>query len=325
VDDELYALALEGGAQLATAPDEWLPRLEARRAELAGAIASLADAGDPRGAEMAAAAWRLWWLGGHLDDGRRLLERVVDADLPTTPGVRYALLSGLGTIAFRQGDNDDAERVFAAALDSADEDAQRVSALCDLSRVALRRGDFARVREHARRAYELADAVPGDAGLSARRIPAHMLAAAARMEGDYVEARRYYEESRGISRELGRESAVAGEHHNLGYVDLHSGDLDGARRNFRTALEWVARTRELYLLPYCLVDSAVLAFHDGEPERAATLLGAARAIFDSTGAVPDPDDRVEIDRLGARLQGQAEAEARGRALDVDAALELALG
>src|SRR5213593_2502945 len=102
MDDELYELALEAGQKLRTAPDEWLPRLEPRREELANAIVSLVDAGDQRGAEMAAAAWHLWWLGGHMDDGRALLAKVVGADLATTADVRYKLFQALGTIAFRQ-------------------------------------------------------------------------------------------------------------------------------------------------------------------------------------------------------------------------------
>jgi hypothetical protein len=40
--------------------------------------------------------------------------------------------------------------------------------------------------------------------------------------------------------------------------------------------------------------------------------------------VPDPDDRVEIDNLRAKLQGHEDAVARGCALGVDAALALAL-
>jgi tetratricopeptide (TPR) repeat protein len=240
----LYELALKGGPHLRLASSEWLRRLEAQRMEIQDAISSYMAAGDERGAEMASAVWRLWWLGGHLDEGRILLVKVLDSGLATSPEVRADLLRGLGTIVFRQADNDEAERIFSESLAIARalDPVRHVNALCDLSRVALRRGEFASVRTYARRAYELAESVPGDEGKDARRVPAHMLAAAARMQADYAQARRYYEESQNISRELGNEANVAGEHHNLGYVDLHSGELEGARRHFRQALEWVAST-----------------------------------------------------------------------------------
>ena len=146
-----------------TAWDDWLPRLDAQRAELGAAIASYIEEGDARGAEMAAAVSGFWWRSGHLDEGRALLSKVVASGLATRPEVRYPLLQGLGTTLFRQGDNDAAERIFEAALADAEtlEPISRVSALCDLSRVALRRGNFGSVRDHAHRAYELSETIPG--------------------------------------------------------------------------------------------------------------------------------------------------------------------
>ncbi len=137
-----------------------------------------------------------------------------------------------------------------------------------------------------------------------------------RMEGDYAQARRYYEESQNLSRELGNAANVAGEHHNLGYVDLHSGELGGARRHFRQALEWVAANRDMYLLPYCIVDSAVLALSGGELVRAATLLASAQAVFAMAGAVPDPDDRVEIDACWRELESQLDADVHTTAVEI---------
>ncbi len=86
----------------------------------------------------------------------------------------------------------------------------------------------------------------------------------------------------------------------------------------------------MYLLPYCIVDSAVLALSGGELERAATLLASAQAVFAMTGAVADPDDRVEIDACWRELESRLDADVystaveRGRTLTVDEVLELAL-
>jgi hypothetical protein len=69
-----------------------------------------------------------------------------------------------------------------------------VEGLIGVARVAARARDWARVREHALAALELAEST-GDG--AHRRVPAHALAAAARAMGDYAEARRRYTESCG--------------------------------------------------------------------------------------------------------------------------------
>jgi hypothetical protein len=77
-----------------------------------------------------------------MDQGRMLLTRVLDSEVGRPPEVRADLLAGLGTIVFRQGDNDEAERLFGESVAVAQtlDPLRHVNALCDLSRVALRRG-----------------------------------------------------------------------------------------------------------------------------------------------------------------------------------------
>jgi hypothetical protein len=57
--DRLYELALEAQPYLRLSSTEWLQRLEAQRTEIEHAISSYVAKGDARGAEMAAAVWRL--------------------------------------------------------------------------------------------------------------------------------------------------------------------------------------------------------------------------------------------------------------------------
>ena len=56
---------------------------------------------------------------------------------------------------------------------------------------------------------------------------------------------------------------------------------------------------------------------------AATLLGASDALFRSTGAVPDPDDRVEIDAALGKVKSKLGAAEFGHAWSTgtDLALE----
>jgi tetratricopeptide (TPR) repeat protein len=323
----LMALAREARPHLARtgpATEAWLSRLEERH----DALHDLADqlfVTDPRTAlELSAALWPFWWQRGHMREGRELLERAATIN---DGADRREALKGLGTIAFRQGDAEVAERAFLERLELVErEGTQRelVDSLTDLSRIALRRGDFAYVRRYAERGYAASEGLDREA----IGMPLHMRAAAARMEGRLDEARALYLESRELNESLGNSVNVAGEDHNLVHVALRSGDREEAERRFRASSEWILENENAYLRPYTFLDAGVLALYDGDLDRAGRLIACAERIFEETDAIPDPDDRVELDEAVARLRRELGHQfdgvwAEGRALSPDEAQALA--
>ena len=304
--------------------ESWLSRLEERHDELSALVDDLLARGEPEGSEVCVALWNFWWQRGHMSEGRGLLERAVGSD----GGNRSGLLKGLGTIAFRQGDLEAADRAFTerfALVEAGDSPADVADACADLARVALRRGDFGEVRRQAEQGYAAAERVDDPFAV---RLPLHMRAAAARMEGRYDEARELYLRSIELNEQLGNEVNIAGENHNLFYVALHSGDRDEAERRLRSSAEWIFANDNAYLRPYAFLDAGVLALHDGDVERAARLVSCTRRIFEETDSIPDPDDYVELESavatlkelLGARFD---DAWSAGRQLTVDEAEALA--
>ena len=133
-------------------------------------------------------------------------------------------------------------------------------------------------------------------------MPLHLRAAAARMEGRLDEARALYLESREINEALGNLGNVAGEDHNLVHVALHSNDREEAERRFRASSEWIFANDNAYMRPYAILDAGILALHDGDLERAGRLVASAQRTFEDSDAIPDPDDRVELDNAIARLE-----------------------
>jgi hypothetical protein len=231
--------------------------------------------------------------------------------------------------AFRAGENPRAralaEQARADAQGAGDVTAE-VDALCMLARVALRDGaldDLATLATEARLLAGQSDTP------RLQRIPVHMQAVAARMRGDSATARRLYEESIDLNRELGEERMVAAEHHNLAYVELRDGNVERARELFATARGSIEQGGFDELLPYVVGDAAVLAAVDGDHRRAARLAGSARAAFEAAGQVADPDDAAEQERLRRTLvdamgeQQYATAEAEGAAIPITAALAVA--
>jgi tetratricopeptide (TPR) repeat protein len=307
----LLALAREAAPELlGPNPEPWLDRIDAEQLHLRRALEWFLEEGDGRPAlELAASVWPYWWGRGHLDEGRQLLDAAL-----TAPGavvrapVRAQALRGAGTLAFRQGRTEQAEAWFEEGYALAEELGEQklvVLALTDLARIALRRGDYETVRARSEEARALARA---RGAREDERGPVHLLAAAARMQGRLADARQLYGESLELLREVGNRRVVAGELHNLGHVELHDGDLVRAKELFRESLDLVWELRDLYLLPYCVCDFGIVALADGDLERAARLLAAGTGLFEETGAVPDPDDQVEIENALVRLRATLDDE-----------------
>jgi hypothetical protein len=215
--------------------------------------------------------------------------------------------------AFRSGDTGLAEELALELLgesrgeDDEGEDgghrAGRVDALCMLARVALRRGEFWSVRTLAEDAWAVSlGAVERREEVMLKRMPIHLMAVAARMRCEYAEARLLYLESIALNREVGEDRMVAAEHRNLAYVELHDGHMDRARELFASAVELARASNHSTLEPYLLQDAAVLAFEDGDRERAAELVASTQAAFSSAGQIPDPDDAAELEGLQLRLR-----------------------
>jgi tetratricopeptide (TPR) repeat protein len=305
--------------------EQWLSRLEERHDPLHKLVENLLTTDPQTAAELAAVLWRFWWQRGHMVEGRTFLERAARVDSPELEEVQ----KGLGTIAFRQGDVEVAEQAFLKRLELAQRHGDQrklADAFADLSRISLRRGDFAAVRAYAERGYAAASGLEPEA----IRMPLHMRAAAARMGGHLDEARELYLESRELNERLGNLGNVAGEDHNLIYIALHSGDRNEAERRFRASSDWIFANHNAYLRPYSFLDAGVLALHDGDLERAGRLVAVAQRIFEETESIPDPDDRVELDNTVARLQEElgnrfGAVWAEGRKLTVEEARALARG
>ena len=300
-------------------PDE----LERRHEELKEALDGLVERGEPDAAlEAQRALVDFWMRKGHLDEGRRQLDRLLAAGNPPDK-LRAAGLAGAGMLAFRQGDDETARRSFEESAELAQDDSVLASALGGLSRVALRAGDAARTRELALQVLALA---PEE---GAELSPRHMLAAAARGEGDYARAEELYGETLALARRLGVRSFEAAELLNLGYVALHLDHAEQAAERFRQGLEIAAELDDDYLLPYCVLAAGTAAAIRGDYGESARLLAAAKAAFDRTGAAIDPGSSEEFEasvaearrELGDRFDS---AWSEGSAWGLDEAAERAM-
>jgi tetratricopeptide (TPR) repeat protein len=156
-------------------------------------------------------------------------------------------------------------------------------------------------------------------------MPLHIQAAAARMGGDPIAARRLYEESIELNKRLD-DPFVAGELYNLGFLELSEGNLDRAGELSDDALREGKACEVDYLPRYILLGRGALAIEQGDAERGVRVLAAGQAAFEQIGEVLDPDDQAEVDRALEKARAAlgaadfARAEAEGGRLSVEEAL-----
>lgn len=151
-----------------------------------------------------------------------------------------------------------------------------------------------------------------------------------RHQGDYERAEQFYEKSLVMCREYGLKADRSMNLYCLGMVELH-------RSNYPTAIQYFIDYFNLARMIYEKISAcdfftglAAVAAGTNQPERAARLCGAARALFETTDYRIPPFDRAEFDRyiqIAREQLGEATFEAiatEGHALTLEQAIEYAV-
>jgi predicted ATPase len=137
-----------------------LNELAAEADNFRAAIAWAVDSGRVEFAlRITGALWRLMEIRGFYREGRERLSRALDMpNAAAYPQWRGRALSGLGMMAYRQGDMDTAGQSFSQALEierARDNSAGIANALNDLGNVAHMRGNFETARTRFRECLEI--------------------------------------------------------------------------------------------------------------------------------------------------------------------------
>jgi tetratricopeptide (TPR) repeat protein len=142
----------------------------------------------------------------------------------------------------------------------------------------------------------------------------------ARRDGDLTEARGHLEDAIGYLTQGGPPQFGAMIHSQLGLVHALEDDTATALIRHTEALRLARSVHDSPAIGQVLVGFADLAHRTGDPERAATLLGAAvavRGMEDKSLGDPPRIERAVREEIGdARFD---EAYARGRAMDAESA------
>jgi non-specific serine/threonine protein kinase len=151
-----------------------------------------------------------------------------------------------------------------------------------------------------------------------------------RLKGDYDRARTVYEESLALCRASGNRLREAYAVGNLGSVFQYQGNHKQAGKLFKRALVLASEHSANFVngIGIALLSGPVAS--QGDPLRAAQLLGASDSLLKAMGLDPNPSDQLEIDRYEAAVREQLSEEdfesawAKGQAMSLEQANAFAL-
>ncbi len=273
------------------------------------------------------AALPLYWLDRDLyTEGRSWLERALALD-EAEDSTRRRLLSGLATIAYRQGDHD----VAVTASDEAASLAMRLTGVTErfqLLRDQARAAGMKRQIETAERlwreALEAAIDADNGVGISACRLNLVELANTARQ---HERAEALAAENLPFVRARGQTRCEAYTLSALAEICVYRGRPTDAAEDAVAGARRATQIANNSLTAFCLDLAAVATAARGELHRSATILGATESAREAMGVPPDEQELAirarALKLLGHARSGVEDAWAEGREIDLESALELA--
>jgi excisionase family DNA binding protein len=351
-DDRLDPNHLGPGERFA----DRLWNIEVEYPNLRAALARMADTGNAGGVLRLAGALAVFWHHrGNLDEGRQWLEWALDHTPDEPTAVRCRAYTGLSLVIWSQGEYEQAKHVARAALSIATHlgDTELIAfSIHMLALVDLLQGYL----DHARSLMEEARGLWHEIGLqSDEAMSLIALSSIALGLGDPIEGARHAEEALTLFRALGHPSGAASILGILAHIAYDNGDPKAASRAYHESLQlwadidgrwssgaanmgvigapifprWAGIEDRRSILRGMAGLAAIAAAH-GQPEQAATLVGAIDARIGEIGfpVFPAAQDNRDRAATAARITlGEnrfAELRAAGLAMSLREAIAIAV-
>jgi len=329
--DYFRALAVEARARLrGPEPAACLDQLETEIDNLRAVLAWSEAVGTPDAAVEIVAGLIRFWETRALSEARLWLQRALAREIGS-PQLRGDALYAAAWLSFKQGDYGRAGSYAGEALPLARKGAdprQLINALNASAAVAL--SDPQGHPDRAKPFFEEALAVAKEAGEAhSAAVLLGNLASLALAMHRWAEAEDYAEQSLAVTVPPQDEVRASG----LGLIGMARMHLGRSQEAVPLLLECASISRSLGDRPMvaeCLEAFAAIALERGQRDLAARLLGAAEAVMASIGGTLEPAMRELHERTLAGVQAQLTEPgltalwAEGAAMDVDAALDLAV-
>jgi tetratricopeptide (TPR) repeat protein len=330
--EHFLALATEAEPHLIGADQKrWLDRFDHEHDNIRAALRWSIQAGEVEAGQQAAGAlWRFWHQRGHLMEGRKKLEHLLDdPDGAARTPARFKALTAAGGLAYWQNDYPATERFYTEAVEIALELGDRraiAEGLFNLSFTDRIAGNVDEGMAKLREALEIAREI-GDRQLTADCL--FLLGNDDLRNGRPEEALPMVEEALSIFRELGNRFAEADSLSGLGSAYRIVGDGEAACAAHREALRIFVEVGNPTGISMVLEEMAMVETMDGRHERALRLAAAADALKAETGGgapaeLMKAEDALAESRRSLDREAAERAWAEGREMGTDKAVAYAL-
>lgn len=329
--DFCLALVSEAEPEL-TGRDQqrWLERLAAEQDNIREALAFACDFGDGERALMLAGTfWRFWWVRGQIEEAARWYERAFAVGGDASDRARARALFGFAHVAEARDDVPLTRLQFGQAADllrRVGESRWLVLALTHLAGAHTDTGDIERAEAIHLEALALAEETGDRRGIAIVRSNLGDLALS---QGDLERASSYLRSALDGHVALGDAYGIASTLSTLASIELFAGDVDDAARDLGESMRLSRGIGSMYELIKGLSIAAAIVLARGRASDAARLLACSEVLAAAAGyegwakavlVLGDTKGRLEA-VLAERYAAEAAA---GAALDLDAAVELAL-
>ena len=311
----------------------WFLCLEAERGNLRAALRWLSCRGeDVLALRLAAALGYFWWIHGHIAEGRRYLEDMLERvpEEAADPRTRASALRSLGIALLLQGEVERARRVLEEGLAVARStgEAQSIAfSLACLGRYTTLVGKPEESMSFSEEALARSREA-NDPWSTARAL--HELGVAAFHAGDYGRAQQLLEEASAGYRQVGDERSMAEAFVWLSPAVQQQGDASRAADLVRQSLDVAQRFQDRRLFNMGTDTVVWLIGEKADPEQVTRLIGVVEALNQITGLAHKTWEHTPlapaIGELGARLDEESLAAARreGHALSLDQMAQMTL-
>jgi predicted ATPase len=310
----------------------WLRRLDADHDNLRAMFRWSMDGGEVNlSLRLVGALGYFWWRQGHYSEGQQWSARALEMIEGESLAVCAGVYSAAGRVFFYLDEIAACKRVLTQALALYTELGSRREMgwahIHMMMPLAGRPTEFEEAMSNFEEGLALLREVDDKAGIAQAF---NNLGEQSRLLGDLPRAKEAYDESLSVAREIGdglRESLLL---INLGFIALHEDDPEGAQTMLKESLTLAMKIGHTAYTADKLSALAGAAVALGQPQRAARLIGAADALFESNSYIPQPGDLPEFERYKAAAREQIDkvifetAWAEGHAMNPDEAIAYAL-
>lgn len=311
--------------------EAWFGRLDVERGNLRTGMGWAISRGETVLAlRYTVALWRYWRQLGEFAEGRRWSDAALAMSGTPKPSLRAKALWAASALAFPQGDHVRMKALASEGLELAGQSADpmdRRNLLTIKGMVAMLQGRYSDALEPFRESV----AICGQLGLSWQLGTSCLNLGTAQLHaGSGDDALATLRDGLRVYRELGDDIFAAHINNTMAHAALARNDIAGADSLGREALSTAAQQGERQGIAEGLHTLAAVAAARSDPDRAATLAGAAAAIRETIAARPGPFDVAipggflrSIERTVTAKRWRRSWEA-GYALGAEAAVEYAL-